>query len=119
MCAENLLHFQRRYVLAPAHDDVFLAIDDLNVIVGIDGGDIAGMKPAALHHRLGRLGLAPITLHDAIAPHYDFAHASAVLRHIVPLSVEHSQFYPGDGKSGHRLASKALFAFPQYSWFCW
>src|ERR1019366_8805049 len=108
---EHLFHFQRRYVLTPAHDDLFLAVDNLNVVVPIHSGYIAGMKPAALHRGSRGLRLAPVTLHYAVASRHDFAYDGAIVRYIFPVGADHSKFHAGNCKPGHSLAGIALFSF--------
>jgi hypothetical protein len=51
---DRFLDLAARHVFAAGLDHVLLAIDDGDVALGVDGGEIAGMKPAALECGLVR-----------------------------------------------------------------
>src|SRR5216683_4884045 len=55
--ADDLLDFLAGDVEAAADDDVALAIDDVDVALGIDGREITRMQPAVLDRGLGALGI--------------------------------------------------------------
>ena len=63
---DRLFDLDGRDVLPARDDDVFLAIFDLDIPVGVHHADIAGVKPAAVKSRLGFLGLLPIAVHDDV-----------------------------------------------------
>jgi len=59
------LDVRRRHVLARRVDDeLLLAVDDADVSVGIDLGDVAGVQPPVLVDRLGGPpGIVAVTTH--------------------------------------------------------
>ena len=76
MGKQHPFHLQAGDILAAADDDVLLAIDDLNVAVRVDGGQITGPQPVP--GRRLRLRLSPIALHDTISPDRDLPQIAAV-----------------------------------------
>src|SRR5262249_14942733 len=61
-----------RHILTASLDHVLLAIDHEDVAVGINGGEIAGMEPAALEGGLGSLVIVKIAEHQVRRPVHDF-----------------------------------------------
>jgi hypothetical protein len=49
----------------------------------VNGGGIAGMKPAASHGLACRLGILIIAFHDSIAANDDFTNRLTIVRNIV------------------------------------
>src|SRR5207342_3881358 len=56
-----------------ADDHVLQAVDDVVVAVGIALSDVAGVEPAIADRLRGRLGTAPVALHDVVPAHHDLA----------------------------------------------
>ncbi len=63
----------RAVVAAGEHDQVALAIGDLDVARIVDQPDVAGMQPAVLERLGGRRLVAPVALHHRFAAHQDLA----------------------------------------------
>src|ERR1700746_2155572 len=103
MSEQYLLDCERRNVLAPADDDVFFPVHNMEIVVGIDGSDVSRVEPAAFHRRGRRLGLSPIAGHHTIAARNDLTHRNFVVDYFVSFRVEHTQLYSGDREARHRL----------------
>ena len=81
MAVEAFFDFQRADVFAARDDDVLSAILDLDVVVGMPHGEVAGVvPPAAKCSRRGRLVLE-ITFHHRVAAKHDLAHRRRIARH--------------------------------------
>ena len=87
---ERLLDLDRRDVLAAGHDEVLGAVDDGEVAVGVDHGEVAGAQPAAAQHLGGRLGRVEVADHHVVAPGADLADGPPVPRHLDVVVVEHA-----------------------------
>ena len=97
----NLLHgrvsqkhafdFDRRNVFAAADDDVFQAVANFDVTIGMHDCGVAGMKPAAAQRLLGRFRIVVVAGHDHVAARDDFTLSNAIVRHVVALRVHHAQ----------------------------
>src|SRR5439155_2083303 len=60
-------------VLSAADQHVLRASDDVAVAFGVDGGQVAGVHPAVLHHFARSRFIAPVALHHRIAAHAQLA----------------------------------------------
>src|SRR5262249_660619 len=68
VAVEELLDLARVDVLAAADDHVLDGPHAVAVALGVEGGEVAGVHPAAGVDRLGGLlGVAPVPLHDRVA----------------------------------------------------
>src|SRR5450432_4019237 len=63
------LHFDGRDILAAADDDVFLAVDDLDVVFLVPNAHVAGVKPAVRHDGFSGVRLLVIAVHDVVTAH--------------------------------------------------
>ena len=77
---ERFFDFYRGDVFAAGDDDVFGAIFEFDVAVGVGDGDVARMKPAASEGFLRGAGVAKVAFHDDVAAKHDFAEALAVVQ---------------------------------------
>src|ERR1035438_7164922 len=82
----------------------FLRSNNLNVVVPIQASHIPGVEPSALHRSRRGLCLAPVSFHHPVASRHNLAHCGAIVRYILPVRIDHSKFYAGNGKPGHGLA---------------
>jgi hypothetical protein len=62
---DRFLDLTARHILAARLDHVLLAIDHKDVALSVDGGEIAGMKPASLERGLGSLVVVEIAKQGA------------------------------------------------------
>ena len=87
MAVEKFLDLARIEVLAAADHHVLDAADDVAVALGVDGGEIAGVHPAAgVEHLGGLLRLVPIAEHHGVAAGAEFAALAA--RHDAALEID-------------------------------
>ena len=63
----------RHIVSARIDDHVLLAVGDLQIALGIDLADVAGVQPPVAQCLGGCLGIFPVAAHDQIAAHQDLA----------------------------------------------
>src|SRR5206468_4808753 len=80
MAKQHAFDFHRRDVLAAADDDVFHAVANFNVSVGMHHGAIAGMKPSVADDLRGGFGILIVTFHDNIAANNDLAYRFTIVR---------------------------------------
>ena len=67
-------------VFAVHDDEVFQAVDDVDVAVFVHVGEVAGMEPAVFGEDfLGFFGLVPVALHDVVAADEEFADGAATM----------------------------------------
>src|SRR3984893_9094066 len=78
MLVERVLDLDRGDVLAPGNDDVFGAVLELDVAVGMHHPEIARVEPAADEYLLARRLVLHIALHHHLAAKHYLAHALAV-----------------------------------------
>ncbi len=87
MLVEILLDLARIEVLAAADHHVLDAADDVAVALVVDGGEIAGVHPAAVvQHLGGLLRFVPVAQHDAVAARAQFTGLAA--RHDLALEID-------------------------------
>ena len=68
VAVQKLFNLARVDVLAATDHHVLDAAYDVHVALGVHGGQVAGVHPAAFVNRLAGLGLvAPVAVHDRIA----------------------------------------------------
>src|ERR1700691_5763723 len=87
---DRLLDVAARDILTAAFDHVLLAVDDTDVTVGIDGGEIAGVEPIALEGRFGAFIVVEITEHQMRRAMYDLADFTRA--HIAHPIIDHAGF---------------------------
>ena len=77
MLVEDVLDLARIHVVSATDDHVLLAIDDEEVTVLVDPGQVAGAEPAVIVDRVcGGLRVVPVTLHHVVAADHDLSHFS-------------------------------------------
>src|SRR5260370_13250952 len=108
------LDFDGGNILAAGNDDVLLAVDDVDVVLFVPHGHVAGAQPAVSHHVGGGLGFTEVTVHDVVAAHHDLADGLHVARDVFHLQVHHPDFAAGQGPAGHGAAPEA----PGLAHFC-
>src|SRR5688500_20257912 len=64
MRVEDLLHLARVDVEAAADDEVLLALDDVEEVVGVEAADVAGVQPAVAQRPRGLLREPVVAAHD-------------------------------------------------------
>ena len=111
---ERLLHLHRRDVLAAGHDEVLGAVDDGEVAVGVDHGEVAGAQPAAAQHLVGRLGRVEVADHHVVAAGADLADGLPVPRHLDVVGVEHPHVGAEDRDAGGRALGRGWTARPGF-----
>src|SRR5437773_4028669 len=89
---KHTFHFDRRNVFAAAYDDVFYAVANFDITIGMQDCSVAGMKPSAVKSPLGRLRVVVVAGHDHVAARDDFTLSNAIVRHVVALRVHYAQF---------------------------
>src|SRR6266849_2583143 len=115
MCEDGFLQFEGGDVLSAADDDVCLAVDNEQVAFLVERSHVSGVEPASSQGFGGSVGLAPVTLHDAIAPRDDFAHRLPIARHVVIVGIHYAYLHAGKRIAGHGLTHIALFTSPVLS----
>mmetsp|Transcript_103199 Transcript_103199/g.297187 ORF Transcript_103199/g.297187 Transcript_103199/m.297187 type:complete len:422 (+) Transcript_103199:420-1685(+) len=81
---EQALYLKGRDVLAAGNDDVLGTVLQLDVAVGVDDAQIAGVEHAVAELLLGRRGVLVVALHDGVPPHDHLADGLPVMRHGLP-----------------------------------
>ena len=67
-------------VFAVHDDEVFQAVDDVDVAVFVHVGEVAGVEPAVFGEDfLGFLGLVPVAFHDVVAADEELADGAATM----------------------------------------
>ena len=87
----------------PADDDVLRAVLDQDVAGLVERRHVAGPEPAVADGRRGRVRVAVVAGHDAVAADDDLADPLAVRPHIAPLAVDHPELDARDRPAGERL----------------
>src|ERR1700751_5011275 len=108
MQGNGVLYFDGRDVFAAADDDVFLAVDDLDVVVLIPGGHIAGVQPTAGDRGARGFGVLEIAVHHVIAADHDLADALHVARNVAHLCIDDPDFVRYRRPAGHRQAPQTV-----------
>ena len=80
MAIEYVLYLNRRNILTPRNNDVFAAVLDLHVTIGILDCQVPRMKPAALEGFFSGFLIFEIALHCNIALEHNFAHRFPISR---------------------------------------
>src|SRR5262249_6884951 len=88
MLEDEVLDVERRDPFAAGLDDVLETIRDLEVTVGADHADVAGVQPSADPHLLRVDGVAQIALRQPRRPRHDLARRRAVRRHVTHLGID-------------------------------
>src|SRR6266849_7777196 len=101
MSKDGFLEFKGGDILAAADDDIFLAINNEQVTFLVERGHVSGVEPASSQGLGGSVGLAPVTLHDTIAPRDDFAHRLPIARHVVIVGIHYAYLHAGKRIAGH------------------
>ena len=96
---QHFLDFERRDVLAAADDDVFLPIDDQHVAIAVDGRQVSGMEPSALHRVQAVSRPLPVAVHDDVAAGHDLPNRLAVAGHFPAVGIDDA-----DLDAGNRIA---------------
>ncbi|BDB41942.1 hypothetical protein IWGMT90018_23880 [Mycobacterium kiyosense] len=73
---EFVFHFDGVDVASTGDDHVLEAVDQGDVTVGVDRGDVAGVQPAVADGLGGGLRIAPVPLHDGLAAQNELARAT-------------------------------------------
>ena len=68
-------------VFPTRNNDILGSILELDVAIGVDHPQVAGVEPTAFKGLLGGLWIAEISLHHDVATKHDFAHGFAVAGH--------------------------------------
>src|ERR1700738_4287389 len=66
MKRQHLLDLEGGYGLAASPDDVLDAIEEVEVAIGVDSSNVAGVKPAVAHRLDGGLRVAPVVLEHPV-----------------------------------------------------
>src|SRR5580658_2691226 len=83
----RVLEIDRADPLAAGFNHVLRAVGDVHVAVGVDGGDVAGGKPAVGRHLVAALALE-ITLGDPWTFDHDVTEGDAVVRQFFAVTVD-------------------------------
>ena len=68
MLHQDLLDFLRIHVVAAGHHHVLLAVDDVEITVGVHAPEIAGVEPAVAESFRVGIGAVEVAFHHRIAP---------------------------------------------------
>src|SRR5882724_3869507 len=82
MSKDGFLEFKGGDILSAAYNDVFLAINNKQVAFFVKRGHVSGVEPATAQRFGGSVWLAPVALHNPIAPPTDFADGFPTGRHV-------------------------------------
>ena len=102
MRGQRLLHLHGRHVLAAAHDDVLLPIDDGDVPLAVDHGHVAGVQPAIPDDVVSGIGPFPVAGHHVIRTYAYLSDRGPVPRDFVAVVVEHAEVDADVGQAGRR-----------------
>ena len=105
---DGALHFDGGNVFAAGDDDVLLAVHDVDVVLFVPHGHVAGVQPAVGHDGGGGLRLLVVAVHDVVAAHDDLAEGLHVARHVVHLQIHHAHFAAGQRPAGHGAVAQAV-----------
>ncbi|MNC60583.1 hypothetical protein D3C75_1104710 [compost metagenome] len=100
MGADEILQRQRAYPLTAGLDHILDAILDLHGAVGIDGGHVAGVQPAALPELGAFFRLFQIALRQPGGAYHYLPHGLAIVRHLPALLIDDAQIYQRDRGAG-------------------
>jgi len=81
MPVQRLFHFDGRDILATRDDNIFRAVLELNVAIGMNDTQVTRVEPPPGHGLLRSLCIAVIAFHDHIAAKHDLAHGFTIARH--------------------------------------
>src|SRR5207249_3604251 len=73
MLEQDVLHIAREDVEATADDEVLLPVQHVQVAVGVETADIAGVQPAAAQGRRGLRGRIPVASHHTVRADADLS----------------------------------------------
>src|ERR1700730_2823458 len=94
MTYDDVFEVDRADPFAAGLDEILGTISDLHGAFGIDGGDIAGGKPAIRQRR----EIAPVvSAHDPLPAHHELALRFAVARQWSAVFVDDFDFHPEHG----------------------
>jgi hypothetical protein len=103
MLVEHLLDLPRVDVVAAANDQVLLPVDDVEVAVLVDPGQVTGVEPAPirlpcpLHGLGGGLGALPVAFHHVRPADDDLA--DLTLRDLVVFAIHDAHPHVPDGRA--------------------
>src|SRR6266496_742094 len=89
---ENAFDLNGGDVFAAANDDVFQAVADLDIAIGMYDRGVSSMKPAAVQCTLSRFFVVIVAGHDHVAAGYDFALGDSIAWHLAAVGANHAQF---------------------------
>ena len=81
MFVDHVFHFDAGDVFAAGNNDVFAAVFNLHVAVGVLHAQVAGVEPAAGKGFFGGVRVFQVAFHYNITAEHQFAHAVAIPRH--------------------------------------
>jgi hypothetical protein len=100
---EHLLDLARVHVVAAPDDHFFLPVDDEEVPVLVEPGQVAAAEPAVRDRFGGRVVPPPVALHHVVAADRDLADVAG--RHVLAELVDEAHLHALDrGTDGARLA---------------
>src|SRR5215831_15601369 len=88
MLEDEVLDVERRDPFAAGLDDVLEAVRDLEVSVGADDANVAGVQPSAEPQLFRVRGIAQIALRQPRRPRHDLARRGAVRRNVPHLGID-------------------------------
>jgi len=77
---DQVFDFDRRYPFATAFNDVFLAVQKMQVTLFIEATDVAGVHPATVPELRARLLVLKVALSEIRGPHNDFTSGVAMVK---------------------------------------
>src|SRR5207248_1937201 len=77
---------------AAADDDVLFAVDDVDVVLAIPDGHVAGVQPVTAHHGASGFGFLEVTVHDVVTADDDLADGFHVAGHVAHFQIDHADF---------------------------
>src|SRR5262249_48022875 len=98
----------RRDVLAAADDDVLLAVDDVDVVLFVPYGHVAGVQPAFGHYIGGGARLLVVTVHHLIPPEHHPPARGHFARHRPPLHGDSGELASRHRPARHRAVAQAV-----------
>ena len=79
VAVQRIFHLDAADVFATRDDDVFVAVFDLHIALGIHHAQVARMEPTAFKGLRSGVGVFQIALHDDVAAKHDFAHGLPIV----------------------------------------
>src|ERR1700737_3543126 len=108
MSEDGFLHLEGGNIFAAANDDVFFAIDDVDVVFGVPDGHVSGAQPAVAEDGAGGFGFVVVSVHHVVAADGDLAHGFEIAGDVAHFGVHHPHLAAHNRPAGGGEAPEPL-----------